>query len=363
MLFTVTDGPRAQQPLLLLQSSSSQSTIPILRQILNHNVTKATAARSILFCVLYDPSSLVDDPCSERLVVHNWQSHVPGYDPDDQWSTSDTQEKIISTLKDSSAGPLDLVIDSINTLCSDIGSVSETCQFLRRLVYLVRERPGAYYPLSQQTSRPTPTSRPLEADPPCGTTIAPRISINPDSILPIPHTRYCAPTCAPNPSLPGIPDPPPPASPEAKFWGVFLPVSERLYETDRIVYGPAGDGCGGTTEFVIEILVRGADGRKRAVERVLQGWSTARGGSCELAELQSLKGLQSAKPTNELPPDPTQNISFNLSLTAAQQESRAQVPLPYAHEGKSIPHTGAIFYDPDSADDIDDDDPDEDLDI
>lgn len=82
-------------------------------------------------------------------------------------------------------------------------------------------------------------------------------------------------------------------------------------------------------------------------------------------------------------PDPTQNISFNLQLTAEQQQSRAQVPLPYAHEGKfkatisfdpfahDIPFKGnpipaqsaAIFYDPDSADDIDDDDPDEDLDL
>jgi elongator complex protein 5 len=55
------------------------------------------------------------------------------------------------------------------------------------------------------------------------------------------------------------------------------------------------------------------------------------------------------------------------------------VPLPYTHEGRfhpSILHVilmrtsgkpvttaGAILYDPDSADDIDDDDPDEDLDI
>lgn len=59
------------------------------------------------------------------------------------------------------------------------------------------------------------------------------------------------------------------------------------------------------------------------------------------------------------------------------------MPLPYAHEGNSSfflgaranprekgrpqgvaqNKNGAIFYDPDSADDIDDDDPDEDLDI
>jgi elongator complex protein 5 len=82
-------------------------------------------------------------------------------------------------------------------------------------------------------------------------------------------------------------------------------------------------------------------------------------------------------------------VSFNLNLTLEQQQQRAKVPLPYAHEGVcclvSIPHAarlmnvhlskgkpaesaasapvGAIYYDPDSADDIDDDDPDEDLDI
>lgn len=67
-------------------------------------------------------------------------------------------------------------------------------------------------------------------------------------------------------------------------------------------------------------------------------------------------------------PDPTQNLSFNLSLTDEQQRSRAQVPLPYAHEGNppekvNVPSPAAILYDPDSADDLDDDDPDEDLDI
>jgi elongator complex protein 5 len=53
------------------------------------------------------------------------------------------------------------------------------------------------------------------------------------------------------------------------------------------------------------------------------------------------------------------------------------VPLPYAHKGMLMSNyrrliltsdsekesSGAILYDPDSADDIDDDDPDEDLDI
>jgi len=89
-------------------------------------------------------------------------------------------------------------------------------------------------------------------------------------------------------------------------------------------------------------------------------------------------------------PDVAQDVSFNLTLTASQHRSRAQVPLPYSHDGEEIcagilyfitkiraSYTGTgtanktsapdssavILYDPDSADDIDDDDPDEDLDI
>jgi len=121
-------------------------------------------------------------------------------------------------------------------------------------------------------------------------------------------------------------------------------------------------------ELVVEVLVRsGGEGRRRAVERVLEGWSDSKGGPCELNEMESLKAIWSKIPVaEELAPDPTQNISFNLNLTDSQQQSRAQVPLPYAHEGKAVERqvtSAAILYDPDSADDIDDDDPDEDLDI
>ena len=75
--------------------------------------------------------------------------------------------------------------------------------------------------------------------------------------------------------------------------------------------------------------------------------------------------------------DPTQNLPFSLSLTAPQEIARSQVVLPYVHEGEWVmgvtgvwnkPYIGkpgatqavpAIYYDPDSADDIDDDDLDE----
>lgn len=56
--------------------------------------------------------------------------------------------------------------------------------------------------------------------------------------------------------------------------------------------------------------------------------------------------------------DPASLAAFNLSLTDRQREARDGVELPYTpREG------GEILYLPDSADDVDDSDPDEDLDL
>jgi len=161
--------------------------------------------------------------------------------------------------------------------------------------------------------------------------------------------------------------PPPPLTPLPKFWSLFLPMSERVHDTEQLVFGADGEGSGHQTDFVVEVVVREGYGRHRGVERVLEGWSTSQGGPCELTGLESLSPLLKKPKVHVQAPDPTQNLSFNLNLTSSQQQSRAQVPLPYAHEGqptaKQTPAPITIFYDPDSADDIDDDDPDEDLDI
>lgn len=63
--------------------------------------------------------------------------------------------------------------------------------------------------------------------------------------------------------------------------------------------------------------------------------------------------------------------TFNLGTTSSQSASRAQVPIPYAHEGETTVHVstpgtmrlGNIIFEPGSEDDMDEDDPDEDLDF
>jgi hypothetical protein len=54
------------------------------------------------------------------------------------------------------------------------------------------------------------------------------------------------------------------------------------------------------------------------------------------------KNAQYSGPQTPATPDPTQNLSFNLNLTSAQQEARASVPLPYAHEGQLAPALFAL---------------------
>lgn len=176
-------------------------------------------------------------------------------------------------------------------------------------------------------------------------------------------------------------------------------------------------------EGIMEIVTRSlttssSSSSRKGVDRRLEGWkigdTSLAGGESKLKvipwmELESLRsiadrailGATPAQPTSVTEkastapitrpahsaanPDPMASLSFNLNLTESQQAARAQVPLPYAHEGESAlllhpmlprfadlwfifpagqgPDPGTILYDPDSADDVDDDDPDEDLDI
>ncbi|KAF9373203.1 hypothetical protein CPB97_000725 [Podila verticillata] len=58
--------------------------------------------------------------------------------------------------------------------------------------------------------------------------------------------------------------------------------------------------------------------------------------------------------------DPAANLSFNLNLTEEQRQAKNHTVLPYLKTQES---SGAIYYEPDAADDFDDDDPDDDLTI
>lgn len=62
--------------------------------------------------------------------------------------------------------------------------------------------------------------------------------------------------------------------------------------------------------------------------------------------------------------NPIELLPFNLTLTSEQQNARSNVQLPYM-KAQETSNAGQpqIFYEPDDADDFDDEDPDADLDL
>nr|XP_022346192.1 elongator complex protein 5-like isoform X1 [Crassostrea virginica] len=87
-------------------------------------------------------------------------------------------------------------------------------------------------------------------------------------------------------------------------------------------------------------------------------------------DVSEVKQVTKSIPQDSNEMDPTANLPFNLSLSDKEKEARSQVILPYTYNkerqdsllAKSVGE-GKIFYQPDEADDFDEEDPDDDLDI
>ncbi|KIY47044.1 hypothetical protein FISHEDRAFT_66217 [Fistulina hepatica ATCC 64428] len=346
-LSSLLDAPRPNSPFLLLQSSTAQSAVPLLRDF----VSRARCC-TVLFCCLYPPNALLNACASSNVEVHDRIACVPGYSNDDSHLKNDiifTVKSILTLHAEPDSGPLNVVIDSLDTINEDIGSVSATYKFLCELLGLIRARSHPSQLVLH--SLPCPVLRSL-IQPSFSSTIR-LVKTHPVALLVHLARSYSS--------------PPPPMTAESAFWGVFLPLSERMDESERLLFGPSPDDeeLLMSSEMVLEVLIRSTH-RSKGVERTLKGWTV--NGPCELPAMSGLKHIfHKQMMISEEAPDPTQNVSFNLNLTPSQQKSRAEVPLPYAHEGSPASRkpqpSSVIIYDPDSADDFDDDDPDEDLDI
>ncbi|KIY72796.1 hypothetical protein CYLTODRAFT_449537 [Cylindrobasidium torrendii FP15055 ss-10] len=369
MLLPSIISPRqtSSSAVLVLQSCLAQSGLPILREIVHESLKSESGKKQVqtlLFCLLHPPCSLLPqqaDSNSESLTVYDQTSNVPDFELDEQWT--DPRDFIVNKLKESAAEHpskhFHVIIDSVDTIVSDTGSTAATFKCLREVKSLLAAHSSkSHFTMHINTAATTalpssilPSLLQASFSSPMSLT---HCIMHPPTILHFLAKEFLT--------------PPPPISPEEKFWGVFIPVSERVNEVNRLVFGSGGEGEGGVDEFVVEIVKRGGgDSRSGRVERVLEGWNAKISAPVELSALECLKPLfKTARNNGRLDeaPNPAENLPFNLNLTASQQEARAQVPLPFAHDGKPKGNgtpTGVILYDPDSGDDIDDDDPDEDL--
>ncbi|KAH8835805.1 hypothetical protein DL96DRAFT_1702767 [Flagelloscypha sp. PMI_526] len=245
------------------------------------------------------------------------------------------------------AGKLTVVLDAIHTLLLDLGSPAKTSSFLRRLYKLLHLRSAN---LVLHGLAPCPAL--LQVIP---TTFSPSLLhfvSHPTALILRIAQEYL--------TLP------PPASDPAKFWSLFQSIGSRVEESEKTVYGSTGSGSGDLAEFVVEATIRyaGVSSRKRTLERELYGFLESLNGICDINLLPSLQTLFKSIPTIEQQVSHEQgpSTSFNLNLTDSQQQARANVPLPYAHQNAQDVG-GTIYYEYSDGDDYDADDPDEDLDI
>lgn len=78
LLPQILTPPRALHPFVLIQSSSAQSALPIVRALTRDACVNKTV---LLFCLLYSPTTIADSDClrSENVRVFDWTANIPGY--------------------------------------------------------------------------------------------------------------------------------------------------------------------------------------------------------------------------------------------------------------------------------------------
>ncbi|KAF9509965.1 hypothetical protein BS47DRAFT_1487668 [Hydnum rufescens UP504] len=317
-----------RERLLLLQADGSQNSLPSIRLAIQASLKKLHPV--ILVCNSTPAVYFGLDGLGNSVVIDR-SGCIPGYD--DAWI--DPSASLLDVIKGVPDGPLTVGIESIDTLAQDIGSLSKCYKLLGSILAMV-------------SGRPTPSRLIL--------------SLSSESLL-----------------LPLLVHP----SFSANLTHLILhsPLIVRHLAESFLTAPPHSlprRGFGrSSVQLLLEEKANGSHSplRARSVERTLEAWMMDKFGNVRglawedlpsLCDLKQRESIPHAKAEDRLDPTSLLALPFNLSLTDAQALARAKVPLPYAHEGQplpNIPDDGRIVYEPDSADDVDDDDPDEDLDL
>ena len=93
----LANSQRSHHPLRLLQSSSAQSCLQVLRSVINHQ-SHTNTTRLILLCFLHPSSSLLDETeQGHQIAVHDYTDKVAGYD--DFGTFLDPRDDVLQAVK------------------------------------------------------------------------------------------------------------------------------------------------------------------------------------------------------------------------------------------------------------------------
>lgn len=301
-------------PLLLIQYDLSQSPFSLLKHIVRES------SSLVLLRAVY-PASVFTDAAGDRVL------DVGIFDSMSDWMSGECanpKDRCIAAITSAPPGPLTVLIDSLDSIAEDMASPSFAAQLVRDILSALKSRASPTR-LIIPLLTPSPTASQLRS-------FNPRIELRLHVPALLHHIEHDLLT--------------PPSNP--RFWTLLVPLSARCEGQKLVQCTPNVHG-----EVAVEIVCPS----RRGVLRTIEMWHDGRTRPVE-SQGKPLPAEESHD--NQI----IGGLSFNLTLTEEQQSARSRVALPYAHTSQSQPaQSGDIIYDPDSADDFDEEDPDDDLDL
>ncbi|CEL59174.1 hypothetical protein RSOLAG1IB_09151 [Rhizoctonia solani AG-1 IB] len=354
--------------LLLIEHDLSSSLSSVLGQVVQDLL--ASQVQIIFISLFLPPGQYIGHLNSPLLHILDYSSVVPGYNSD---PTPDLQSVVVTKLSSIPKGPIALIVDSADTIFADSSSHASTVQTLAKLFGNIAQHSSSsrlVLPISSRSPllpsliSATFQARAPELQPPPIHTLVHLVLHSPILFSHLVHQYHLA--------LPPVNTVPEPTT--SRFWSVFTPVARRdtgerlamTAETEEL--GGAIDNTNNLTNRdptsgVAEIRTRSRAGGQKGVRIVLRPWRFDHKRSRIVwSDWNSIHGLRAYEPRDQDSVNTAPGIdslSFNLQLSDAQQQARANVPLPYVNEAQA--DDSEIIYIPDQADDFDDDDPDDDL--
>ena len=256
--------------------------------------------------------------------------------------------RLIYGYADPASAAVSIICESVDMLIQDYGSLTQAYRRLKELMSVVQDRPAPSR-LFSSVATESPLI-PLISTP----------SFSPSMSWIVLHS----PLLVRHLAVSYLTPPPPRSSPE-KFWALFSPAAARG-EGERLAFSPlsAEDEIArkGLNEGLVEVITRGisSSSSRRGIERTIEGWKLVNSTLPAQAHVQSVPWNELASlgdislkprveptslgvsnqtrhvhPSSTTQADPMATLPFNLNLTDKQHIARAQIPLPYAHEGMS----------------------------
>ncbi|WVW85818.1 hypothetical protein I302_107856 [Kwoniella bestiolae CBS 10118] len=310
------------QSLCVISDSTSFSGLNVFKEVLSRGIRRGE--ETTLISVLHPPEILLPPSSSSmgsKINVVDLTNTINGYSDEDV-SIEFIREKIFSAYTSGQ-----IFIDALDILSEDY-SASKVLSLIKAILNSIKKvkAPSRLILLLPPNS---PISQTL-LTPSFHSTLT---LLTPHSPPLVEHLSksYLSPISA-------IPSP--------NLWMILENTTKRSTHTDmalkasneKVEFDPTWS-LGGSA--IIQVLVRKPTGGIKGISRSLEGVKVLEEGGLKVVQLDELVDLNPlSKPLSAGGGEKTMNthseldLPFNLSLTDEQKSKRAQVPLPYAHEGE-----------------------------